>query len=409
MSADAVERRYRVLELRIQLERAAVAAHRAVCRSAPAAQKDIRGKLLFLVGLVEPARRAEVHRLARLAGHVYARTSDVLHARASAPDVPDAVVDEWSTVVGDVVAVVSRAEQAPFVPGRGRAARVFRRCSPRGSAGAQRDRLRAGRPGPRRAGRVGAGAGGGAALGHRACRGARCPQALRRGRARAAGPGAPRRDCDHGGLDRSNADLFPLDPLPAPGAPLRAPDPGYTEERLAIGWRELGLPRRWVPRPVDDACTAFAARFGRAPRPVQVAAIDAALGQDQPGMVVVEAPMGEGKTEAALLAAEAWLPGPARMAALSLFPRGPRRMPCSVASWPGLGMPGIPVGDSVMLAHGTASLNALYRGLSRSGPVRGIGRVTTRPASRTSCLRGRRRGLCRSSSSAPSTRCCSPR
>ena len=111
MSADAVERRYRVFELRVQLERAAVAAHRAVCPSASAVQKDICGKLLFLVGLVEPARRAEVHRLARLAGHVYARTSDVLHARASAPDVPNVVVNEWSSVVEDVVAVVSRAEQ----------------------------------------------------------------------------------------------------------------------------------------------------------------------------------------------------------------------------------------------------------------------------------------------------------
>ena len=51
----------------------------------------------------------------------------------------------------------------------------------------------------------------------------------------------------------SNAELFPLDPLPTPGALLRAPDPDYSAERLAVGWRALGLPRRWSPRPVGCA------------------------------------------------------------------------------------------------------------------------------------------------------------
>lgn len=113
MSADAAQRRYHVLELRIRLERAAVAAHGSVCPGEPVQQKDIRRKLLFLVRLAEPGRRAHVHRLARLAGHVYARTSDVLHARASAPDVPDVVIDEWTAVVDEVTALVAGAE----VPG----------------------------------------------------------------------------------------------------------------------------------------------------------------------------------------------------------------------------------------------------------------------------------------------------
>ena len=113
MSADAAERRSRVLELRIRLERAAVAAYSAVC-SPPGQvrQTEIRLKSLFLTALVEPARRVETHRLARLAGYVYARTSDVLHGRATAPDVPDVVVDEWSDVVDAVLALVSDSDAA---------------------------------------------------------------------------------------------------------------------------------------------------------------------------------------------------------------------------------------------------------------------------------------------------------
>ncbi|MEV0356899.1 CRISPR-associated helicase Cas3' [Nocardia sp. NPDC050697] len=99
----------------------------------------------------------------------------------------------------------------------------------------------------------------------------------------------------------SNQDLFPLDEArasstAAPGA-----------------WQELGLPPPWSPQPVpledEPAVQRFVqGRFGwpestRA-RPLQAQCVQLAAAIPEPALMVVEAPMGEGKTEAALAAAE---------------------------------------------------------------------------------------------------------
>lgn len=59
----------------------------------------------------------------------------------------------------------------------------------------------------------------------------------------------------------------------------------------------------WLPRlPLADTPRAFDAVFPFAPRPLQQAMIDALATIDRPAILLVEAPMGEGKTEAALYA-----------------------------------------------------------------------------------------------------------
>lgn len=107
MSTDASNRRLEVLDLRIRLEHAAVGAFVRVCtpEHRPRAS-GVRVLLLFLVGLVDPAQQARVHRLAGLGHHVYCRTSDVLHGRLNALDLSDVVVEEWRTIVTDLEAVL---------------------------------------------------------------------------------------------------------------------------------------------------------------------------------------------------------------------------------------------------------------------------------------------------------------
>ncbi|OLT21199.1 hypothetical protein BJF78_34615 [Pseudonocardia sp. CNS-139] len=195
----------------------------------------------------------------------------------------------------------------------------------------------------------------------------------------------------------SNTELFPLRPLHTAFEPPVEPDPALTATRIANAWRGLDLPAPWRPRAFDDAAAAFAERFGRASedaRPVQLAAVEAAMVQEKPGLLIVEAPMGEGKTEAALLAAEALA---ARSGADGCFVALPTRATTDamfgrVLSWL-RALPGMPLDVSVVLAHGTATLNDNYRGLLRAAHVRGVGEDGDRENGIAHhWLRGRKKG-----------------
>ncbi len=98
----------------------------------------------------------------------------------------------------------------------------------------------------------------------------------------------------------SNPDLFPYFPEDVPRT---------GPERIVAAWRGLDLPGPWrAEEPGGGVQELFACRFDLPPgakvRPVQEAAVDLARGMDEPGLMVIEAPMGEGKTEAALAAVE---------------------------------------------------------------------------------------------------------
>ncbi|AQU70076.1 CRISPR-associated helicase/endonuclease Cas3 [Streptomyces niveus] len=78
---------------------------------------------------------------------------------------------------------------------------------------------------------------------------------------------------------------------------------GEARRRAAGAWESLRFHKGWgqleAPRP-----ETFRDRFGRDPRLSQTLVMDAARRMEAPGLLVVEAPMGEGKTQAAFMAAE---------------------------------------------------------------------------------------------------------
>lgn len=179
----------------------------------------------------------------------------------------------------------------------------------------------------------------------------------------------------------SNPDLFPYFPDAAACS---------GEERLAAAWRGLDLPAPWrAQEPAGDVQELFASRFelpaGAKVRPVQEAAVGLAREMDVPGLMVIEAPMGEGKTEAALAVAEVFA---ARSGAGGVFFALPT-MATGNGMFPRLlhWLKKLPaesgVRHSVHLAHSKAALNEDFAGLlARSGRVMAVDVDAAVPASR---------------------------
>ena len=79
--------------------------------------------------------------------------------------------------------------------------------------------------------------------------------------------------------------------------------PGWFEMRRQHNAEEALNKTGWLPRvPLASTHRAFDAVFSFSPRPLQQAVVDALDSIAQPAILLIEAPMGEGKTEAALYA-----------------------------------------------------------------------------------------------------------
>ena len=100
----------------------------------------------------------------------------------------------------------------------------------------------------------------------------------------------------------SNSDFFPLIPCVKNYADFSV--------RAETAWSSLGLPSAWHAEDINlDKREFFRRRFNGLPenaelRQAQSEALCAALGMDGSGLLIIEAPMGNGKTEASLLCAE---------------------------------------------------------------------------------------------------------
>ncbi|WP_431984089.1 CRISPR-associated helicase Cas3' [Streptomyces qinglanensis] len=161
----------------------------------------------------------------------------------------------------------------------------------------------------------------------------------------------------------SNPDLFPYYP-DAQGQ--------TSAERVEAAWCGLALPRPWeAVNPPEEADAHYDSRFALPPgaqvRPVQAAAVQLARELSAPGLLIIEAPMGEGKTEAALAVAEVFAARsgaggcffalPTRATGDAMFPR--------LTDWLGR----LPDADgkrgahSVFLAHAKSALNPHYTAL----------------------------------------------
>lgn len=155
----------------------------------------------------------------------------------------------------------------------------------------------------------------------------------------------------------SNTTYFPLIPVDETG------DPSMCDARTVSAWARIRLPDPWSPPcfAMDDF--DFEARFGFAPNDVQRAVLHAAQGCVSPGLMILEAQMGVGKTEAALAAAEVFAARcgeggiffglPTQATANGIFTR--------LVRWAQLQSEDCR--HAIRLAHGMAEMNEDYRAL----------------------------------------------
>lgn len=160
----------------------------------------------------------------------------------------------------------------------------------------------------------------------------------------------------------SNVDLFPHT---------------VSRDRLRAALRALELPERWRPpetgmQAVELLHQRFPDLAGLPPQPLQRAVVEVARSLSGPALLILEAPMGSGKTEAALLAAEIIAARQGRGGVFVALPTMATANPMfsRVSAWlqqiSGSGR------TALSLAHSKAALQADFRELMRSGRFVGI-------------------------------------
>lgn len=178
-------------------------------------------------------------------------------------------------------------------------------------------------------------------------------------------------------------------------------DARSTADRISTAKLGEDLLEPWLPQVSNiPAQEAFSARFPQAPghraRRIQQATYDLVGDLDVASLIVIEAPMGIGKTEAALLAAErltakfgcggVFIGLPTMATSDAMFER--------VLQW--IHHLDSDDASSIFLAHGRARLNESYRGLVRESFVQGLDahehQSSAESAVVTSWLQGRRKG-----------------
>lgn len=160
----------------------------------------------------------------------------------------------------------------------------------------------------------------------------------------------------------SNTEYFPLIPVEELGSMEDYP------ARVDRAWKKLALPFPWEAQPGIADPQEFAVRFGFAPNAVQRAVLEAVDTAAEPGILILEAQMGVGKTEAALAAAEIMasrfgLGGvffglPTQATANGIFPR--------LLGWADTQSEET-LPQAIKLAHGMAELNECYLRLQGRG------------------------------------------
>lgn len=177
----------------------------------------------------------------------------------------------------------------------------------------------------------------------------------------------------------SSPDMFPLVPLIS-DAPTDARNmtkngldiesPQGLRARAERAWKHVDLPAPWQPESPRVDAGLISERFhlpaGATPRPMQSETVRIAEQTENPGLMVIEAPMGEGKTEAALAAAEVLARRTGRGGVCVALPTMATTdaMFGRVHAW----LDALPHTESapektIWLAHGKAQLNEEFQGI----------------------------------------------